>query len=103
LCEFELEEQREATGSVAAPKWSSEMAGGELTGRRNTAHGVRPNHDETKIFKMLRWFTSSPRCCRDGRQGCRRSDGDTMVDGIGGLVEKMRSMPMIQSTPDQFL
>jgi hypothetical protein len=26
-----------------------------------------------------------------------------MVDGIGGLVEKMRSMPMIQSTPNQFL
>jgi hypothetical protein len=31
------------------------------------------------------------------------SDDDTMVDGIGGLVEKMRSMPMIQSTPNQFL
>jgi hypothetical protein len=66
-------------------------------------HDAMLNRNELERFKVLWRITSSPRSCRGGRQGCRRSDGDTMVDGIGGLVEKMRSMPTIQSTPDQFL
>jgi hypothetical protein len=60
LGSLDAEDQGESNGGITASKWSPETAGGELMGWRNTAHGARPNQDEIKIFKMLRWFTSSP-------------------------------------------
>jgi hypothetical protein len=57
------------------------LAGGILGCRRSVMHDAMLNRNELERFKVLWRITSSPRSCRGGRQGCRRSNGDTMVDG----------------------
>jgi hypothetical protein len=51
LCEFELEEQREATGNVTAPKWSPETAGDMTEHGRTVVHDVSSVHDARRRYE----------------------------------------------------